>query len=865
MVRRHAVLVVVLSLALAGVTGWYAATHTAIDTNTSDMLSAHLPFQQDADRMSKAFPQLEDLVVVVIDGESTDLADDAARRLAAALGGRTDVVRSVFYAEGDPFFRRNGLLYLDLDELTKLTDRLAGAQAFLGKLWHDPSLRGLFGILGLALDNLQSATPPAEFAAVVDAIARTAEEQNAGRPGILSWSELLANQPAGPGGRRRLVLVQPKFDYASLRPAGRTIDAIRDAAKTLGLTAAKGVTVRLTGSPPLDEEELNTVLQGMGFATALSMALVLGLLFWGLKSVRMALGNLLTLIIGLAWTGGFAALTVGRLNLLSIAFAVLFIGLSVDFGIHFALRVREAMDRGDSLASSMRWAVETAGGPITLCGVAAAISFYSFLPTDYRGLAELGLIAGSSMIIALIANFTVLPAAIALFPPRLAAPAAAALSPPDRTSARFPFGSFIIDHARAVVAGAIVLAVAAALLLPRARFDFDPIDLKDPASESVATMRDLMKSGQSGAYSMATLAPDLAAARALAARLEQLPEVRNVITLEDYVPKDQDTKLAAIDQAALFLLPAFQGGTDKPPTDAERRAAFDAFRALLARHIAPASGGSKLITALRRLDAALAKLPPTAQSLAELERRLIATLPERLRDLRESLQAGPVKPGDLPAALRGRMIAADGRARVEIEPKVDVHDHAALARFVTAVQRIAPHATGAPAIIVGAGNTIIGAFLEAGAISIVAIALLIAILLRRAGEVALVFAPLMMSALLTAAAAALLDMPFNFANVIVLPLLFGLGVASAINLVMRARLLMPRLDGLFASTTPRAVVFSALTTIASFGTMGFSGHPGTASMGILLAIALALSLTTSLILLPALIAIFGVRRAAHAE
>ena len=861
LVRRRAALVLALSLALAAASGWYAATHTAIDTNTSDMLSPDLPFQRDADHMSKAFPQLEDLIVVVVDGATADQADAAATRLAAALRGRTDVVRSVFYAEGDPFFRRNGLLYLEPDELTNLTDRLAGAQAFLGKLWHDPSLRGLFDVLGLALDNIDRAKPPAEFATVIDAIARATEDAVAGRPGVLSWSELLASKPAGRDERRRLVLVQPKFDYASLQPAGKAIDAIRKTATSLGLTAANGVTVRLTGSPPLAEEELDTVLQGMGFATALSMALVLGLLFWGLKSTRMALGNLVTLVIGLAWTGGFAALAVGRLNLLSIAFAVLFIGLSVDFGIHFALRVREAMDRGDALAPAMRWAVETAGGPITLCAVAAAISFYSFLPTDYLGLAELGLIAGTSMFIALFANFTVLPATMALMPPRVGdiMPASAQRGPQQSV------GSFIIGHARAVALGAVVLALAAAALLPHARFDFDPLNLKDPKSESVATLHDLMKGGQSGEYGIDILAPDPAAARLLAQRLEKLPEVKGVTTPDDYVPKDQEAKLAAIDQAALFLLPAFQGEPMTPPTAAERRAALEKFRAVLVRHTAAGTPVTPLIGATRRLDAALAKLPATSEALAALERRLLSALPSRLRDLRESLQAGPVKAGDLPAALRARMVAADGRVRIEVEPRVDVHDRAALERFVAAVRSVAPDATGSPVIIIEAGNTIVRAFVEAGAISVVAIAVLIAILLRRAGEVALVFAPLVMSALLTAAAAALLGMPFNFANVIVLPLLFGLGVASGINLVMRARLLAPKLDGLFASTTPRAVVFSALTTIASFGTMGFSGHPGTASMGILLAVALTLSLTTSLVLLPALIAIFGVRRAAHAE
>jgi hopanoid biosynthesis associated RND transporter like protein HpnN len=860
-VRRRAVLVLVLSLAAAAGCGWYAATHTVIDTNTNNMLSPDLPFQRDADRMSKAFPQLEDPIVVVIDAANADQADDAARRLSAALRGKTDAVRSVFYAEGDPFFRRNGLLYLEPDQLAQLTDRLAGAQAFLGALWHDPSLRGLFTVLGLALANVDQAAPPTELATVVNAVAGTVENVNAGRPGTMSWSELLASQPAtGQNPRRSLVLVQPKFDYTSLQPAGHAIDTVRATAESLGLTPANGVTVRLTGSPPLNEEELSSVVDGMGVATGLSMALVLGLLFWGLKSTRMALGNLLTLIVGLAWTAGFAAVAVGRLNLLSIAFAVLFIGLSVDFGIHFALRVREAMERGDTIAPAMRWAVETAGGPIALCAVAAAISFYSFMPTDYLGLAELGLIAGTSMIIALFANFTVLPAIMVLVTPRLRHALRA-----DGSTVQRSAGSLIIRHSYVVMLGAGILAIAGAALVPQARFDFDPIDLKDPSSESVMTLHDLMTSGQSGAYDLGILAPNAAAAQKLAQRLQKLPEVKTVTTIDDYIPKDQDAKLAIIDQAALFLLPAFQGDKRPPPSAAERKAAVEKLRTTLDRRLAATNQATPLTRAMRRLDDALAKLKPTPAALAGLDRRLISNLPTRLDDLRESLQAKKVTAADLPASLRNRMVTSDGRVRVEVAPRGDVHDRAALARFVDAVQSIAPHATGAPAVIIGAANTIVGAFLEAGAISIAAIAVLILIILRRPGEVALVFAPLVIAALLTVAAAVLLGMPFNYANIIVLPLLFGLGVASGINLVMRARLLAPRLDSLFESTTPRAVIFSALTTIASFGTMGFSGHRGTASMGILLAIALALTMTTSVIVLPALLAIFGVRRASHAE
>ena len=846
-VRRWAAPVLAVAVALTVAAGWYTATSLRIDTDTTDMLSPSLPFRQDSIRIDRAFPQLNDLIAVVVDGATADQAEDGAAALAAALRDRPGLVRSVFYPEGDPYFRRNGLLYLSQDELAALIDRLAGAQVFLGKLWRDPSLRGLFDVLSLALDNADKVAPPAELGRVIDALARVVAAHNAGRPEMLSWRAILAGDEPDIADRRRVLVVQPVTDFSSLAPAGKAIDAIRAAALSLGLAPANGVRVRLTGSAPLAEEELGSVAAGMGLAGALSLALVIGLLFWGLKSVRLTLATIAALVMGLVWTAGFATLAIGRLNLISVAFAVLFIGLSVDFGIHFSLRVREGLVAGESPADALRRAAAGVGGALTLCAVAAAIAFYSFLPTAYTGLAELGLIAGTGMFIALAANLTVLPAFIALMPPRPRVLSAVPAAP-----ARAPLA---VRHARAVVAGALVLAVVAVALAPMARFDFDPMNLRDPGTESVSTLFDLMKAGGSGPYSIDILAPSLDAAGPLAAKLAALPEVKEARTLADYVPKDQEDKLLAIEQAALFLLPAFQGQPAPPPSAVERRAALDRFRATLARH--RADGAAQ--TAVRRLAAALARLDPTPAALAALERRLVSTLSARLAGLRSALEAGPVTLADLPAALRAREVAADGQARIEAFPRADVRNRAALEEFVAAVRRVAPHATGAPVVIIEAGNAVIRAFMQAAAISIVAIALLIAVLLRRAGDVALVFAPLLLAALLTVAAAVMFRLSFNYANVIVLPLLFGLGVAAAIHLVMRARR-TDDLGRLFVTSTVRAVVFSALTTIGSFGSIALSAHPGTASMGVLLTVAIALTLLTNLVVLPALMALSGARR-----
>ena len=844
-VSHRAWLVVVLATVLTALSGWYTASHLAIDTDTEDMLSAELPFRQDAIRLKQAFPQLANNIVIVIDGDTADQADDAAIALGRALRTRPKLFGAVFDPRGEDYFRRNGLLFLDEDKLNDLVDRLASAQAFIGQLWQDPSLRGLLGVLTLALDNADKAVSTAELNRVLIAIAEAVNAEKSGSRYVLSWQSLLFGGAATVAERRRIIVVQPTLDFGSLQPAKEAMAAIRAAAARLGLTPDSGVRLRLTGSAPLEQEELESVAEGMGLAGLISFTLVLVLLLVGLRSARLVGAVLLTLVMGLIWTAAFATLVVGRLNLISVAFAVLFIGLSVDFGIHFVLRVREEM-AGSGFGSdgaAMRRAAHDVGGALGLCAIAAAIGFYSFLPTNYVGLAELGVIAGSGMFIALFANLTVLPACLAIAPPRIGRDPEKAVTGTETTV------PWQIRHARTIVTCAAVLGVAALASLPQARFDFDPLNLRDKSTESVQTLLDLMGNEDRAPYTASILAEDQAVAQKLAGKLTSLPSVESVLSIGKFVPRAQDDKLAAIESAAFLLLPSLQKTRLPTPNDEDRKKAFAAFRRTVEKHRTIAGGQpvDRLATILQGLEAA-------ALDLRSLEKRLLMTLGGRLDALRDSLEAGPVTQADVPADLRARFVDGRGRVRLEIFPREDLRNPDRLRRFVSEIRTLAPRATGSPVIIVEAGKAVVQAFVLAGLMSVLLIGVLIIVLLRRVRDVVLVFAPLFLAALLTVAASVVLNLPFNFANVIVLPLLFGLGVASSIHLVLRQRT-TSSVSSLLQSSTPRAVFYSALTTIGSFASIALSSHPGTASMGVLLTIAIVLTLLCAGVVLPALMAI----------
>ena len=529
--------------------------------------------------------------------------------------------------------------------------------------------------------------------------------------------------------------------------------------------------------------------------------------------------------------------------MISVAFAVLFIGISVDFGIQFSLRYQEFVDRGLPAGLALEEAAAAIGPALTLAAASAAIGFFAFLPTSYRGLAELGAIAGMGMAVALITNLTILPACVALLPtgPR----------DPSRETLGLlrPVQHVVEHHPRIVVGLALVVALASATQLPRVRFDDSALNLRDPSSESVATTMELLQDPLVDPYRATVLAANEAEAERLAAKLRALPEVREVTTLSDLVPSDQEAKLRLIEDMALFMGPVLSPPPPaKPPTAVEEWAALDRLQTAASR------AGSPGATALAD---AIAKLPRTEASLSALQQALLGGFPQAMRRLALSLEAEPFDLNGVPKALRARKQAADGRILVEIFPKADARIQANRQAFAAAVQSVAPDASGEAIVATEGGQAVLHAFLEAGLIAFVLIFALVLWMLRDVADVLMVMAPLALAALLTMAISVLFGIPLNFANVVVWPLLLGLGVASGIYMVLRDR--QEPTAQLLETSTPRAVLFSALTTIASFGSLAIVKHPGMASMGRLLTIAISLSLISTVIVLPALRAVFAGR------
>jgi len=849
---RHPWPVIFVAAAFGAIAGIYAVRHIAIDTDTSKLIAPNLPWRQREIDFAKAFPQRVAVIAVVVDAPTPDLAEQVTTDLTRQLSGNKESFLAVRRPDGGPFFNRVGLLFAPTEEVARTTQQMIAAQPLLGTLAADPTLRGVMDALALVLEGVRRdaiklddlARPLAAFANALDAI-------ESGQRPLFSWRALILGKPPDPRELRRFILVQPALDFGALQPGARAVETIRKAVHESGIASDPRVRVRLTGPVPLADEEFATLAEGAAQNALVTMLLVVLLLWMAVRSGRLILAILVSVLAGMTVTAAFGLLVYGAFNLISVAFAVLFIGLGVDFGIQFCVCYRAKRYQSSDLKLALQEAATEVGVPLALAAASTAAGFYAFLPTDYRGVSELGLIAGTGMVVAFVTTITVLPALVSVLRP-------SGERKPIGYAGFAPLDRFLARHRLAVLLAAAATALASLVVLPRLQFDFNPLHLRSAQTESVATLLDLMQNLDTTPNTIEVLAPTLDDAVALSKRLSALPEVSRALTLASFIPEAQDEKVSLLADAAMLLDTALNPPQVKPrPSDDDVVRAMLQTARVLDEVAGSKPGGAANVDAARlsRSLTALANGPPAARERAR--DTLIPGLILMLDQLRAALQAAPVTLDQMPADLVRDWTAPDGRARVEGFPKGDADDNALLQRFAAAVRQVAPDATGTTVGIQESSRTIVRAFLEAGLWALLSITVLLAITLRRITDVLLTLAPLLLAGLLTLGTCVLIGLPLNFENIIALPLLFGIGVAFSIYYVMAWR---RGAENLLQSSLTRAVLFSALTTGTAFGSLWYSHHPGTSSMGKLLALSLAFTLVAALLFLPALLTAVRNRR-----
>ncbi len=806
---------------LTVVCGVYSFEKFRINSELSNLIDQSSTWRGHFDDFEAAFPDQLKTAVVVVHGDSFGDVEAAAKALEVAIRAQSKFV-AVSAPQNLDFLRDRALLYLSAEDLDEMSERLADAQPVLTAIAEDPSLRGVLEVLGDAVENADDAEM---FATVLELVTKSGERALAGEPARVAWTDELFS-PDPPQIRVITLKGKPNFDVSL--PSAELLALLDEAIKSV--KRAPGVEVGVTGEIALTHEEIQAATGGVNLAGWLSTAVLALMMIIGVRSWKIVLTTLLKLLVGVIFTTAFAMSTIGEFNTLSLVFIVMFFGLGVDYSLHYSLRYQESIGEHNDVGEALIHAAKGVGDAIALCAITTAAGFLAFWPTRYGGLADLGVISAAGMLIALWLTFTLLPAVYVLSGPvrahRLEMPSSDAIV------------RKLIAHRRWVIGVISIAAVIATVFASRAQFDYSVLALRDENTESMRMLRFLQREGVATDYALYVVhQPGELNIEAL----EALPMVDSVLTPADYVPNDQDDKRYVIEELNLLLESALMPleVAEAPGAQALREAITEFADQLESKNLEGVATWRKL-----------AALPD--EPLMAWQGDVVEPLQKELDWLSRALSMEPVTFDDLPPDLVHRLVTADGRHLSVITPRDDITDVASLGEFIDSVHTIAPTATGRPVIEKGAGEIVIGSFIQATLTAAGVILLILLIMFRSLKSAFLISVPLLLAGLFTLAVGELIGAPLNMANILVLPLIFGLGVDNGIHVYHRYHQ-GGDVAGLMHSSTPRAVMLSTLTTVGAFASLMLSPHVGTASIGLYLTLAVGLLLLFAIFLLPVLL------------
>jgi len=816
-----------------------------MDNDTSKLINQDTEWRSVHDEFIKAFPQYDQNTSVVLTGPRPNALIAVTEALTREISDRNDIYSSVFAPGANQFIQDNALLFVDIEALNDTISSLADAQPFLSAIAEHNSLRG---ILNLLIDAFES---DEELPTGVDQIANafnlavanvTSDDSRS-----ISWRDELL-QVSEEKNYYQIISLKGKQEFGKELPNGLIIGELKRIISDFEHPLNQDVTIRVTGQVPLEHSEIVSAWESVNLAGSVAMLMLIAVLLWGLRSIRVIAATYLSMLCGLIWTAAWAMLSIGHYNTISIMFLVMFIGLGVDFAIHLCLKYQESLLESEKKEALVE-AGEKLGTALILCGITSAIGFLAFVPTEYIGLRELGIISGGGMLIAVVVSLTLIPAFFAVTKEPL-------------TITELPLvdqlTSLVTRNAKTTSIATIIAAGAFAIVASKATFDYSTLSLKDPNSEAMITLQELHDEDIVTDYVLNYIADDLNQGQQVRLDLESLDEVSEVITPYDYLPDDLDEKLFLLEDGN-FLLDSVFSATQREEelSDAELIELLQKLYSAIETELSDPTLDNQITHSLAQLSQPVNLLLKTnTETRQKFTSLIVPPLKSEIEWLRRILSAQAFSINDLPAPLLGRLIAQDGRSVVSITPVEDMAQVESIRRFTERVRSVVPEVTGRPVLDLGIGEIVVNAFMKALAIAIVSIFFTLLLTLRSLVDTVLVFIPLTLTALVVLSVSVMADMPLNMANVVVIPLIFGLGVGNGIHIVKRYHQLN-NVQELVHSSTPKAVFLSNLTSFSTFSALSLSSHQGIYSIGILLTIGLFTLMLLTLISLPALLATFS--------
>lgn len=849
---KHAKWVLLGLLALFLMALFYSNQHFKINSDLGQLIkpSADTTWYSDNEQFKQQFPEYQDTALVVVTGNNAREVDSTAKALLDKLQQEPSF-KHIFAPQLQPFMQQRVLYAMPLEGVKRFTQAVDKQYVSLQTLLETPSLSAYsyYLLSQIEQDKQQyflSDNTKTSLKHFNKAVAKTA--QNASNKTLPRILHPFVAQDDGQG-FVQLISLKAQVNFAEKLPNAKVVATLKD---IIGKTdKPETVNVAITGELMLAHEEVQAGLSGVEIAGVISLVLLLLILSIGLRSKAMITAIFILLLAGSAMTTALGLLLVGSFNTLSLIFLVMFFGLGVDFAVHFSSKIVEDLQQRLNYREALIDTVNDMGTVLVLCALSTSIAFLSFLPTDYKGLGELGLVSAGGMLVALILSLVFLPAWFACFK--------LPVKPAHKTkgAARKPW-----PMAKAkklswlLLLVAAILAAGSASLLPKVGFDFSVLALRNTDTEGMKTLLDLQRRGEITDYSIAILLDDNdQQVQQKIQKLEALDTVANVISVHDVVPKFQALKQQAFapmqDKIASLQLgekPIDNALYPATVADINKRLNIDQQDIFI-------DDDAKL---LKDFKQALSTSIKPGFNIKALQTYAYQGLAKDLALLQAWFKQQPFTADDLPENIRKRFISPQGKQLLTVLPAKALDSRADMQGFIESVKTVAKHPAGRAMVEWGVGNVVVQSFIKASMIAAVLIFVLLLLYFKNVLLALAVMLPLTLSCLLTMAVVALSGLSLNMANILVVPLIFGLGVDTGIHVVHRY-FSNEGVASLYQSSTFKAVVISALTTIGTFLSLLLSPHKGAASIGLLLALAIGLMLVLSFSVLPALLLVLDSR------
>jgi hopanoid biosynthesis associated RND transporter like protein HpnN len=856
--------------------------HLDFDMNQDDLVGPNQKYHQNYLRLEKEFPQQDDLVVVV---ESDDVEKNRqfVERVAAKMQAETNFFQDVFFAQNPMMMGSKALLYASESDLVEMKGILHAAEPFIQQFTQTTNLVSFFDQINTAFR-----TAPREANADTDAFVKSLPAlthivtqaadslQRSGTPpspNVMTLlgsneSDVLANYITFAKGRLFLLTAHPpavKTNSPEMQDSfnGRAIDRLRELVQQTKIEVP-GVNVGITGEPVLDYDQMSQSKKDATFASILSLILCALIFIYGYNETGRPVKATICMVVGFGYTLAFTALTIGHLNVLTIMFVPMLIGLAIDYGVHLITRYEEELRHGKTAEQALTKAMVFTGQGIFTGTLTTAGAFLAMAFTNFKGIQEMGIICGGGLLICFVPMMTMLPAMLLrgrqnVIDRRVTE---------DATRARIE--NIWLQRPALVIVITATLCMAALFEARKVHFDYNLIKMQSPNLSSVVFAHKLLDSADKSLLYGAVIADTLTNAVDLAERIKKLPTVADVEPpfYENFL-EDPTEKFKLIGDIKQEIATLKFNPPDLRPADVYdlSRTLYGLYGYLGAALDVVGNSDTNLATQLISLRDAIENLRKTmlqgdsttlaehGEKLAQFQQALFADLTGTFKLLQNQDNSTPLRIEDLPPALRHRYVGVGGKFLLQVYPKDDVWERDNQEKFVSELRTIDPNVTGTPVQLYEYETLMKNSYVQAAWYSLTAIALMVLFHFRSFGAVILSLLPVGIGTLWLAGLMGWLDIPINLSNIMTLPLVIGIGVTNGIHILNRFA--EEHTPNILSRSTGKAVLVSGLTAIAGFGSLIFAKHRGIHSLGSVMSVGIATCMIAGLTFLPALLNLLG--------